>query len=443
MSAAIWQQVDEQLRPLAGWLGTYALHSTIALGLAWLSARWWLRRSLAMQEALLRQALWLPIVSASLQFVYVGNPWSEWFTAVPLTVEQMTMELATPPKIVSASTPAVTPDGAATAVPWALLAVVVAGALAIAGMVWMWRTWRRLHRLLATRRPETDPRVLGAAAEMATGLGLRHSPQISRAEGLATPIAFGFVRPEICLPARVASLDGAALRAMLGHELAHLRRGDPGWMWFGAWVHALFPWQMMLWIVRRQWARTVELSCDAEAAHHTSPTAVARCLVEVAGWLRPQPVAALGMAARPSALRERVEAALGATRPPRAGRTAIGAAAVFSLAALTMAAPGFGERPQLALTREDFAGAWFDTANGADRLQPFVAMVDQDYAEVVREASELKRALAAVPAARSAPLLARLQRRLTSLEQLRARLMARMRRLSVRPSRSSETRRTQ
>ena len=69
---------------------------------------------------------------------------------------------------------------------------------------------------------------------------------------------------------------------MLGNELAHLRRADPAWMWLGAWLQALFPWQLLLAASRRQWSRVVELRCDAEAAQHTSATAVARCLIEVA-----------------------------------------------------------------------------------------------------------------------------------------------------------------
>ncbi len=424
------QTLDEQLRPLAGWLGTFALHSTIALGFTCLFVRMRRQRSLGLQDMLLRQALWLPLLSATLQYAFFGSMWDGLMAQPVVTVD----ELAPLASMLSEAEAEASMVAVETipGTPWATIVVGIAAVCSLLGFTWLWRTWRRLSRLLATRCPETDARVLSSAATMATHLGLRQSPHISRVQGLSTPIAFGFLRPEICLPARASALDDASLRAMLGHELAHLRRTDPAWMWLGAWIQALFPWQLLFVSTRREWSRVVELRCDAEAAHHTSPTAVARCLIEVAEWLRPQPapsMVALGMAARPSALRERVEAALGCSEPLPSKRFAAGGMAVLSLATMTMAAPGVSDQVVTALTADEFRVAFTGQAPDASRrLQPFVAMVEQEYSALVMEARTLQATLAAslLPQSNIAELQSRLQLRLSRLSQLRARLLARV-----------------
>ncbi|MCK5940893.1 MAG: M56 family metallopeptidase [Planctomycetes bacterium] len=418
------------LEPVATWLGTFAIHSTVALALTLTITRVLGRRHLSLQDTLLRQVLWLPLVSASLQVAFVGSLWTVLFAPPELTAADLATlaRMVDEAPVAAAAAPVVE---VATPLPWATIAVAVALGAALGGSFWLWRTWRRLGRILAERRPETDPRVLSAAARLASSLGLRQSPHISRAAQLSTPIAFGFVSPEICLPERAARLDEASLQAMLGHELAHLRRRDPAWMWIAAVVHAVMPWQLLLLGVRRQWSRVVELRCDAEAAHHTSPTAVARCLIEVAEWLRPQraPMAvSLGMAARPSALRERVEAALGATEPRSLRRVGAGALAALSLAALTTAAPGVpGVRAGRSHSAEDFAAAFFaPEPSVALRLQPYVELVETEYAAVVREAQQLELLLQLRPDPTTTLLQERLQRRLDVLARLRARLMARL-----------------
>ena len=330
----------------AGWLGTFAIHSTLALGFAWLVSTLLQQRWLGLQEVLLRTSLWLGLVSASVQCV-VGTPF-----AAELRLPDSTVAVALPSPSEANAWPELTlaPDATGwlavvepSPFPWRLLLVVGSAVAASGGLVWLLRLQRRLARLLTDRRPEVDPRVLATAAEAAAAAGLRHSPHVSRSEWLDTPIAFGLLHPEICLPDRVTELSTSSLRAMLAHEIAHLRRADPAWMWGAAALQALFPWQLLLVAVRRRWSRLVELRCDAIAAEQVGATAVAHCLLDVAAWLQPRPAAslvALGMAARPSALRERVDAALqGVPMGPR--QRAIGALGGSLLCgALTFAAPG-------------------------------------------------------------------------------------------------------
>ena len=64
------------LAPLGGWLLTFALHSTIALGSAWTISVALGRRAAALQETLLRWSLWAALLSATLQVAVLGSPWS-------------------------------------------------------------------------------------------------------------------------------------------------------------------------------------------------------------------------------------------------------------------------------------------------------------------------------------------------------------------------------
>lgn len=448
MSGIDLASLDAAVRPVADWLATFALHSTLALAAAWALSVLLDRRARGVQEALLRGAFWTPFVSATLQLVVFGSPWGGWFAApVAAAAGAAPPDTAFSPEVLAALAALPEPDGASTplptAWPWAAIAVGAASLAALGGAAWLFALSHRLGRLLRLRRPETGARVLTAAAKMASALGLRQSPRVSRCDGLATPIAFGWLRPEICLPGRANSLDDAALAALLGHEVAHLRRCDPAWMWFAVAVQALFPWQLLLAPVRRRWSRLVELRCDAAAVAATSPTSVARCLVEVAGWLRPQrePVVALGMAARPSALRERVDAALSSGALPAPGRLTATAIAVVSLSALTFAAPGAAGRefaPVAFLPEavDETSSAPGTGEPGSDRgaLATAIELVQREHDLVAAEAARLLAALAANPSPSSERLAAALRQRLADLTRLRAHLEARWNRL-VTPNR--------
>lgn len=426
------------------WLLTFALHSTLALGGALAVATLLRNRALLVQEAALRWSMWAALVSATLQTTLLGSPWSWFATIAPEPAPVVLLDPSLPQLSLAAAAPAApAPIVAVASVeagwPWQELVGVAALVAAGFGLVWLVLVQRRLHALLAGRTPETEPRVLAIAARAARSLGLQQSPRLSRSPDLATPIAFGWVRPEICLPERVDELDDASLRAMLAHELAHLRRADPAWMWAGACLQALVPWQPLLWFVRRRFAAIVELQCDAVAARHAGPTAVARCLLDVAEWLRPprrEPLGALGMAARPSALRQRVEAALRGVvlGEPRPRRVHLLGGLLAGL--LTVAAPGLAtDVPDADAGDEPHASASLPaSAPPADAvgvaetaelpLRELMAQLTAQQHELQREAAELRAALAASPDPEVRALEAMLASRLQRLEDQRQRLLA-------------------
>lgn len=405
------------------WLGTYALHSTVALGGALLVGLVLRDRAIAWQEGLLRFVMWAALASSAVQFFVLGGPrWGlrgapdapQAIAALPALDESAVGSGAT-----SAATAVPAPS-----LPWSTWTLALALATAACGLLCWWLSRRRLARVLAHRCPERCPRVLAAAAAVAGELGLRRLPRLSRCEQLKTPIAFGWWRPEASLPARVDELDGPSLRAMLAHEFAHLRRRDPAVLALVSLLQALFPWQILLPLVRRRWLRLVELRCDAIAADRTSPTAVARCLLEVAGWLqaeRPSPGPALGMAARPSSLRDRIEAALQrrTVTPPR--RLWSCAFASVSLSALAVAGPGLEPAPAAAASAS--AIVVMDDVTDAAPVQSVLA----EHAQLVAEVQQLRADLVGRPTSPELEqLLTALQRRLLAVERLTMRLQRRL-----------------
>jgi beta-lactamase regulating signal transducer with metallopeptidase domain len=430
----------------AAWLATYALHSTVALAAAWLMSAVARRRAVVLQELVLWLAMVVPLASATVQFFVFGPIWGFGGLGAapqPVVLDDVPFVLDDlGPAVFEAVAPA--PAAAAASLPplreWMLL---LAALSALGGLTLLLVRWVRLGRLLAQRRPETDGRVLAAAARVAHEMGCRQTPRISRSPVLATPVAFGWLRPEVCLPARAPTLADPLLDAMLGHEVAHLRRGDPGRLWFAAVLAAVFPWQLLLLPVRRRWLRAMELRCDAIAAERSSASAVAHCLVEVAQWLAVgsrQSALAAGMAARPSALRERVEVALagGAVPVPR-DAVRVGLAALI-IVAMTVAAPGVpfhalrsepaaneatpSDRTTALLddVSDGFDGEHFDPAAATALL----ALLDAETEEVAAEARELGAKLRQRRGAQGAALADALEARLQHLVRLRARLAARL-----------------
>lgn len=139
---------------------------------------------------------------------------------------------------------------------WLAGAVLMLAALA-AQWLWLRRAVRHLPALANARwqalaaRQAADMRVPAPA--------LRHARS-----GWASPLlAPGRV---LCLPAWCLDLPDDEARAVLGHELAHLRRRDPAWRLVAAAMRALLWPQLLNRVALRRLDLLAELACDAAAA---------------------------------------------------------------------------------------------------------------------------------------------------------------------------------
>ena len=295
----------DALNPFANWLLTYLLHSTALLGAAWLAARR-LGDHPALEEKLWKGAFLVALGTATLAVCLPSPRW---------TVAPAPISLSAPvalsvgggtvlPETVATSTVAtstVATSAAAPAMPWTVrllaFAWIPAAGLTLLGLA---MSVLALRRRLANRRVLEDGtarRLLDGLLDDAPGVD-RRAVRLSASDRLAVPIAFGILRPEICLPTRaVDGLGRAELRAVLGHELAHLTRRDPLWRLLTRLAAGALLQPLHL-LAARRLERLAEVLADDWAVDRTLGGAtLARSLAEVAGWTldRRRPALAVGM----------------------------------------------------------------------------------------------------------------------------------------------------
>lgn len=387
------------LATLAGLGMTFLLHATVLLLVVWgLERLGWLKEP-AWAEWAWRFALFGAFLSVAIE-------------AMP----QRAMETSVPPQVVVASAgrsdaPAVVPADA-TAVPGHVSPVAVqatgtvnvpvtvqpsASPLALrvpdpllVSLITLWalgslvllirvlyqaRGVLRLRQRLLREGRAADPALSGALHALAREMQVR-VPALRVLPGLVGPLVLSGV---ILLPRWAEGLDPRQQRAMLAHELAHLRRRDP--LWRPLQRLALVPlfFHPLAWMAVRRLEALAETLCDRAAAERSGGgRPLAECLAEClarsaadsharphtphrdAGW-------ALAMAERDTGIVSRVKDLLEtpqmtlSTIPPR-WRWAAAGIAVFALVALpgvlVIARPGtvsdvFGQRDLSVTIRRD------------------------------------------------------------------------------------------
>jgi len=164
-------------------------------------------------------------------------------------------------------------------VPWWPAAIWAAGAVLLLGrMVWA-RLLLFVFRWRRTVRCSDDRcRALGALARR---LGLRGRIHVVESEKLSLPVAFGWVRPTVAVPAEFfEEFNAREQRAMLVHELAHLAAGDPAWQAVSDLLCALIWWHPMVWWSRFRLQAASEAAADeASLLVPDGPDVLAGCLV--------------------------------------------------------------------------------------------------------------------------------------------------------------------
>jgi hypothetical protein len=100
-----------------------------------------------------------------------------------------------------------------------LLGFLAAGALA--RLTWLALGWRALRvRWRAATAAALSPELARLAAEIDAQVRFLVSPRV------ASPVTFGWRRPVVLLPETFTSLQDAAQRGIVLHELLHVRRRD-------------------------------------------------------------------------------------------------------------------------------------------------------------------------------------------------------------------------
>ena len=113
-----------------------------------------------------------------------------------------------------------------------------------------------IHELRVVRSLETIKQQLGLAADVT----------LFESTELRSAAAMGWFRPKLVLPSRWCEWTEEQLRAVLAHELAHLRNGDCWWRVMGAILQAIHYYNPLVHILNRQFVLYQELAADRVAA---------------------------------------------------------------------------------------------------------------------------------------------------------------------------------
>jgi len=212
-------------------------------------------------------------------------------------------------------------------------------------MIWL---SLRLHALVRRSMP-VEAITLGSRLRwLCRDLGIHREVVLLASHELDVPIAAGIFNPKIILSPQSGEWSETRRRAVLCHELAHVKRLDAFTQLIAGVASALYWFHPLVWIAARAMRAERERACDDYVLAFGTPASdYAHELVEIVSTLRrPQPAAALAMARR-SQLEGRVLALLNPS--VRHGTLTRGMAAVVSLAlfafALPLAAARLQERP--------------------------------------------------------------------------------------------------
>jgi len=238
-------------------------------------------------------------------------------TPAPLAVASFgeLVEMETPPVNTPPAAPTASPEWSTTPPSSAPTWQTALGCLWLAGVLLMLlRAARILHgekRIAGTSHLVNDPAALALLDKLRTHLRIARRVLIATVDTACSPAVVGVVTPVILVPATI--LTGSTpdhLRAILAHELAHIRRWDVLINVLQLLVECLFFHNPFVWLLSAQIRHEREACCDAVAADCCGGApAYARVLVDVGQNVLTASAAA--SFAHPNGLSDRVRRLLG------------------------------------------------------------------------------------------------------------------------------------
>src|SRR5579885_3431564 len=195
----------------------------------------------------------------------------------------------------------------------------------------------RLRRKSAAPLPRA---LLIRCHELQWTLGLERVVRYCESVHVAAPAVVGWFRPVVMLPVSVVTgLSEAQLRAVIAHELAHIKRFDAFLNLFQIAAESLLFYHPAVWWLSARIRAERENCCDdAAIAACGSPVDYARALTLMEEW---RSVPALAMAVNRHPLAARVRRLLGLPASEPSFRTAGLSAGILCLAAAVVAGNAF------------------------------------------------------------------------------------------------------
>jgi len=167
--------------------------------------------------------------------------------------------------------------------------------LVVAAVILGWTLVRalRFRRRLVRSSEAAPPELRQEVVELGRRLHLMRIPAVHTTSARVSPMVFwaGGTTRLVVPTFLLASLDRQERRAVLAHELAHVRRRDHFVRWIEWLVCSAFWWNPVAWWARRELRAAEEASCDAlgAAAAEFTPRGYATSLLRVVELLSKPP----------------------------------------------------------------------------------------------------------------------------------------------------------
>lgn len=294
MSASEFLIPEYWLTGLGSWAVSYLLHSSVILGGVLLLTHFISALSESHKDVLLKIGLLAGILTASVQFIQSSNGVAVSTIAIPLQQNQAadTVENDQLGRILSSQGLQLLIPQQRPALPgtnqteqkidW-LKVILLCWSFGILlfGMRFLW-LWRRFNAHTGERKPVTDQNTLDLCERLRQKVAIKRPIRLTCSERIASPMAIGL--SQICIPDKLwEQVDEEQLTAIIAHELAHLSRTDPLWLFFWHLMGVVFFFQPLNKLAQLSFQSRAEFLADATAVRQTKdPVAMVNSLMSAA-----------------------------------------------------------------------------------------------------------------------------------------------------------------
>jgi len=208
-------------------------------------------------------------------------------------------------------------------------------------LAWMLLRWWQVARLVG-REIIADESLQTLLNDVKGQIQIRHAVSLRLTEQPMSPAVCGLFRSVIVFPRLLAEqLPPNQLRAVLLHELVHLKRGDVWVNCLQALLQVVYWWHPLLWLANARIRRVREEAVDDAVmlALRDEAETYAPTLLEVAKLVFRRRLASLGLVGilEPrAALRQRIERLMDLRPPKESGRKIVSVLFILAFAALAV-----------------------------------------------------------------------------------------------------------